>query len=79
VETVKDDAHLLQQLAIISQSCAQSVHNPVKARSFKTVELVILQIYVVNNLGNPWAWAVTDGSVESTPAFVSSSQPLTQK
>jgi len=52
VETVKDDARLLQQLAIVSQSCAQSVHNRVKARSFKPVKLVVLQINVVDYLGN---------------------------
>ena len=52
METVKDDARLLQKLAIVSQRCAQSVHHRIKARSFKPVELVILQIYVVNNLGN---------------------------
>src|SRR5437588_10032826 len=59
METIKDDARLLQQLAIISQSCAQSVHNRVKACSFKPVELVILQIYVMNNLGNlPQTFAI---------------------
>src|SRR6266404_2233168 len=59
METVKDDARLLQQLAIVSQSCAQSVHNRVKARSFKPVKLVVLQIDVVNNLGNlPQTFAI---------------------
>ena len=59
METVKDDARLLQQLAIISQSCAQSVNNRIKARSFKTVELVIFQVYVVYNLGNlPQTFAI---------------------
>src|SRR5258708_7083981 len=52
METVKDDARLLQQLAIVSQRCAQGVHDRVKARSFKPVKLVILQIYVMNNLCN---------------------------
>src|SRR6266436_9046595 len=52
METVKDDARLLQQLAIVSQRCAQSVHDRVKARSFKPVKLVVLQIYVVNYLGD---------------------------
>ena len=60
METIKDDARLLQQLAIVSQRFAQSVHNRVKTRSFKPVELVILQIYVVNNLGNfPQTFAIT--------------------
>src|SRR6266404_5269190 len=59
METVKDDARLLQQLAIISQSCAQSVHDRIKARSFKPVKLVVLQINVVNNLGNlPQTFAI---------------------
>src|SRR6266404_9371818 len=59
METVKDDARLLQQLAIISQSCAQSVHNRIEARSFKPVKFVVLQIDVVNNLGNlPQTFAV---------------------
>src|SRR6266404_6472696 len=59
METVKDDARLLQQLAIVSQGCAQSVHHRVKARSFKPVKLVVLQIYVVNNLGNlPQTFAI---------------------
>ena len=52
METVKDGARLLQQLAIVSQRCAQSVHDRVKARSFKPVKLVVLQINVVNNLGD---------------------------
>src|SRR6266705_3191808 len=52
METIKDDARLLQQLAIVSQYFAQSVHDRVKARSFKPVKLVVLQINVVNNLGN---------------------------
>src|SRR5260221_12669114 len=52
METVKDDARLLQQLAIISQSYAQSVHHRIKAPSFKPVKLVVLQIYVMHNLGN---------------------------
>src|SRR2546428_7091795 len=59
METVKDDARLLQQLAIVSQRCAQSVHHRIKTHSFKTVKLVILQIDVVNNLGNlPQTFAV---------------------
>src|SRR5216110_22625 len=59
METIKDDARLLQQLAIIPQSCAQSVHDRVKAHSFKPVKLVVLQINVVNNLGNrPQTFAV---------------------
>ena len=59
METVKDDARLLQQLAIVSQRFAQSVHHRIKTRSFKTVELVILQIYVMNNLGNlPQTFAI---------------------
>src|SRR6266550_3431733 len=52
VKTVKDDARLLQQLAIVSQRCAQSFHHRIKTSSFKPVKLVILQINVVNNLGN---------------------------
>src|SRR6266436_7513245 len=52
METVKNDARLLQQLAIVSQRCAQSVHHRIKTPSFKPVKLVILQIDVVNNLGN---------------------------
>src|SRR6266496_4192580 len=52
METVKDDARLLQQLAIVSQRYAQSVHHRIKTRSFQPVKLVILQIDVVNNLGN---------------------------
>ena len=59
METIKDDARLLQQLAIVSQRFAQSVHDRIKTRSFKTVELVILQIYVMNNLGNlPQTFAI---------------------
>src|SRR5258706_966442 len=59
METIKDDARVLQQLAIIPQSRAQSVHNRVKARSFKPVKLVVLQINVVNNLGNlPQTFAI---------------------
>src|SRR6266446_6149317 len=59
METVKDDARLLQQLAIVSQRCAQSVHRCIKTRSFKPVKLVILQINVVNNLGNlPQTYAI---------------------
>src|SRR6266404_4356568 len=59
METVKDDARLLQQLPIVSQRCAQSVHHRIKTRSFKPVELVVLQIYVVNNLGNlPQTFAI---------------------
>src|SRR5260221_14473991 len=59
METVKDDARLLQQLAIVSQRCAQSVHDCIKARSFKPVKLVVLQINVVNNLGNlPQTFAI---------------------
>src|SRR5258706_15064347 len=59
METIKDDARVLQQLAIIPQSRAQSVHNRVKARSFKPVKLVVLQIDVVNNLGNlPQTFAI---------------------
>src|SRR5258707_14578701 len=59
METIKDDARLLQQLAIVSQRAAQSVHDRVEARSFKPVKLVVLQIYVVNNLGNlPQAFAI---------------------
>jgi hypothetical protein len=59
METIKDGARLLQQLAIVSQRCAQSVHDRVKARSFKPVKLVVLQIYVVNNLGNlPQTFAI---------------------
>src|SRR6266851_4454527 len=52
METVKDGARLLQQLAIVSQRFAQSVYDRVKARSFKPVKLVVLQINVVNNLSN---------------------------
>src|ERR1700681_2301241 len=52
METIKDDACLLQQLAIVSQCLAQSVDDRVKTGSLKPVKLVILQIYVVNNLGN---------------------------
>src|SRR6266581_9686161 len=59
METIKDDAGLLQQLTIVSQRFAQSVHYRVKARSFKSMKLVILQIYVVNNLGNlPQTFAI---------------------
>src|SRR2546430_9382570 len=59
METIKDNARLLQQLAIVSQRFAQSVHDRVKARSFRPVKLVILQIYVVNNLGNlPQTFAI---------------------
>src|SRR5438128_10659392 len=52
METIKDDARVLQQLAIVSQRAAQSVHDRVEACSFKPVKLVVLQIYVVNNLSN---------------------------
>src|SRR6266404_1992742 len=59
METIKDDACLLQQLAIVSQRCAQSIHHRIETGSFKPVELVILQIYVVNNLGNlPQTFAI---------------------
>jgi len=59
METIKDGARLLQQLAIVSQRCAQSVHHRIKTRSFKPVKLVVLQIYVVNNLGNlPQTFAI---------------------
>src|SRR5205085_6200466 len=52
METIKDGARLLQQLAIVSQRCAQSVHDRVKTRSFKPMKLVVLQIYVMNDLGD---------------------------
>src|SRR2546427_816965 len=52
METIKDDARLLQQLAIVSQRAAQSIYDRVEARSFKPVKLVVLKIYVVNNLSN---------------------------
>src|SRR5258708_32326789 len=59
METIKDDARLLQQLAIVSQRTAQSVHNRVKARSLQAVKLVVFEIYVVNNLGNlPQTFAI---------------------
>src|SRR5436305_13188820 len=59
METVKDDARLLQQLAIVSQRFAQSIHHRIETGSFKPVKLVILQIYVVNNLGNlPQTFAI---------------------
>src|SRR6266404_1679281 len=59
METLKDDARLLQQLAIVSQRCAQGVHHRIKTRSFKPVKLVILKIDVVNNLGNlPQTFAI---------------------
>ena len=59
METIKDDARVLQQLAIVSQRTAQSVHHRVKARSFKAVKLVVFEIYVVNNLGNlPQTFAI---------------------
>src|SRR5205807_8868858 len=50
---------LLQQLAIVSQRCAQSVHRRIKTCSFQPVKLVILQIYVMDNLGNlPQTFAI---------------------
>ena len=52
METIKDDARLLQQLAIVSQCVAQSIYDRANTRSLQTVKLVVLQIYVVNNLGN---------------------------
>src|SRR5437868_15216589 len=59
METVKDDARLLQQLAIVSQRFAQTVHHRIKTSSFQPVKLVILQIDVVNNLGNlPQTFAI---------------------
>src|SRR6266404_2291275 len=59
METIKDDARVLQQLAIVSQRCAQSIHHRIETGSFKPVELVILQIYVMNNLGNlPQTFAI---------------------
>src|SRR6266581_2593290 len=59
METIKDDTRLLQQLTIVSQRCAQSVYDRVKARGFKPVKLVVLQINVVNNLGNlPQTFAI---------------------
>src|SRR6266566_4237770 len=59
METIKDDTRLLQQLTIVSQRCAQSVYDRVKARGFKPVKLVVFEINVVNNLGNlPQTFAI---------------------
>ena len=59
MKTIKDGARLLQQLAIVTQRCAQSLHDRVKAHSFEPVKLVVLQIYVVNDLGNlPQTFAI---------------------
>src|SRR6266496_5082799 len=52
MQPIKYCAALLQQLAIVSQRCAQPVDNCVKPHGLQPVKLVIFEIYVVNYLGN---------------------------
>src|SRR5207253_6478782 len=51
IQTIKDCAALLQQLAIVSQRCAQTVNDCIEADGLQPMKLVIFQIYVVNYLG----------------------------
>ena len=52
METIKDDARVLQQLAIVSQRFAQAVDDYIETRSLQAVKLVIFEIDIVNYLGN---------------------------
>src|SRR5215211_4985181 len=53
VESVEDNAGLPHELSVILEQLAQTPHGLVEPRRLQPVELVVLEVYVVDDLGQP--------------------------
>src|SRR5687767_8643098 len=52
VQAVEHGPRLPEELAIVVEQCSEAAHDAVQPRPLRPVELAVLQVDVVNDLGN---------------------------